>query len=121
MSCASLAVNTFTTAPRPGSRLDQALDASTFSASRSGVRDTPSWRARSSSAIADPAASVPSTIMSRTRTVTSSCSDPRGMGSTVAGGRRGGVGREWVQVRDFRRMAGRQVMRNDIIMHNYKL
>jgi len=51
-----------------------------LSASRTGVRETPSCPASSTSWIGAPAASVPSTIRSRTRAVTSSCSDARRIG-----------------------------------------
>src|SRR6185437_10256595 len=82
MSSMSLGEKRRTSAPRPGMSSIRPSLARNFIASRSGVRDTPSWAPSWTSGMRVPGARLPSMIMSLSRLTTASCSGIRAIGST---------------------------------------
>ena len=91
MSRTSFGENFFTTAPRAATSSIRPSLARNLSASRSGVRDTPSVWQRWVSLTRVPGASTPSMIMSRMRVTTSSCRLRRAMGNAPSLGLAAGI------------------------------
>ena len=83
MSVASFLLKVLTIAPLKGSNSTKPSAASTLSASRMGVRDTPKSRLISNSGTRCPGCRCDSTINWRMRSVTSECKDFLVMGVLV--------------------------------------
>src|SRR3546814_344638 len=83
-SSRSARVSFATVQPRFGVSSTRPSVASTFMASRSGVRDTPNWLQRSFSDSFSPGASSPSTIIWRRRSASSLCSGRRWIGAATS-------------------------------------